>query len=381
MAGDTSQATAAKRKKIQADLMAAQAELENSYYDHSLSSREEALDKELESFRESKEKEIANWEEYLKNVDTVVADSLNYVKGQTESIYSTLTGLGQQYGLSLSENITTPWSEGSIAVDNYSTKFETACSSWTTQLDNIATHWRTVQAEAEAAAASQLRALNQQVNNTQGAGASRNPPTSNNNQPQRRLPAQQQPSLAKGSSVTVKTTATHFSRDGGRGTKMMSFVPGGTYTVYQVAGNEVLIGRNGTYTGWVYKQDLVGFSKGGIVKKDDLYNVAELGDELQIMADGNGRVSYMRTNSGVLSAPLTERLMDIATNPESLFENFKTNMKVPNIVSNNMGITMQIDKVVNIEHADSTSIPEIKKAVNDQLEAYQAKLNRALKRA
>ena len=73
----------------------------------------------------------------------------------------------------------------------------------------------------------------------------------------------QTPALSAGSSVTVKTTATHFSRDGGNGTKMKSFVPGSTYSVMQVSGNEVLIGRSGTATGWVNKTDLVGFNTGG----------------------------------------------------------------------------------------------------------------------
>ena len=73
------------------------------------------------------------------------------------------------------------------------------------------------------------------------------------------------PSLSVGGPVIVKTTATHFTRDGGNGTKMKSFVPGGTYSVMQIQGNEVLIGRGGVATGWVKKTDLdlVGFDTGG----------------------------------------------------------------------------------------------------------------------
>ena len=71
------------------------------------------------------------------------------------------------------------------------------------------------------------------------------------------------PSLAKGSSVTVKTSATRFTRDGGNGTRMQSWVPGSTFTVMGTSGNEVLIGRGGVYTGWVAKNDLEGFFTGG----------------------------------------------------------------------------------------------------------------------
>ena len=91
------------------------------------------------------------------------------------------------------------------------------------------------------------------------------PPTEPTN-PEPKVPEPTTPStpdLNKGDSVTVKTTATHFTRDGGNGTRMMSFVPGGTYSVMSIDGNEVLIGRDGVVTGWVKKTDLVGFDTGG----------------------------------------------------------------------------------------------------------------------
>ena len=72
------------------------------------------------------------------------------------------------------------------------------------------------------------------------------------------------PTPQKGSSVTVKTTATNFGSKSNN-IRMKSFVPGGKYTVYGNSGGQVLIGRNGVYTGWVNQKDLVGYSKGGMV--------------------------------------------------------------------------------------------------------------------
>jgi hypothetical protein len=57
-----------------------------------------------------------------------------------------------------------------------------------------------------------------------------------------------QPSLVDGSKVTVKKTARHFSRDGGNGTKMQDWVPGYTFTVIDIDGNEVLIGKGNSYS-------------------------------------------------------------------------------------------------------------------------------------
>lgn len=102
------------------------------------------------------------------------------------------------------------------------------------------------------------------------------------------------PSLAGGSSVTVKTTATHFSRDGGNGTRMKSFVPGGTYSVMQVSGNEVLIGRGGVATGWVNKTDLVGFNTGGYT-----------GD----WADNSGRLAFLHKKELILNEKDTKNIL------------------------------------------------------------------------
>lgn len=70
------------------------------------------------------------------------------------------------------------------------------------------------------------------------------------------------PSIGVGTKVTVKTTAKTFAS----GVGMASWVPGSSFEVFQLRGNEVLIGdrnRSGVYTGWVRKTDLEGFDTGG----------------------------------------------------------------------------------------------------------------------
>lgn len=70
------------------------------------------------------------------------------------------------------------------------------------------------------------------------------------------------PSIGVGTKVTVKTTAKTFAS----GVGMASWVPGSSFEVFQLRGDEVLIGdrnRSGVYTGWVRKTDLEGFDTGG----------------------------------------------------------------------------------------------------------------------
>lgn len=388
MAGDTTAATTAKRKQLEAELLDAQKALEESYYDHSISSRQEALDKEYSSFEEEKNKEIENWEEYLKNVDTVVADSLNYVKGQTESIYSTLTGLGQQYGLSLSENITTPWSEGSIAVDNYSTKFETACSAWTTQLDNIASHWKTVQAEAEAAAASQLKALNQQVTDTQGAGTNSNPPTSNNNIQQQQKPVEQPKPAAKAITVGGKINAGSariYANSYGGGGGRQYFTSDPIYTVLKEQNGYLLVRHHSLssgYTGWFKKSDVKAYAQGTLgTKKNGFSLIDELGDELVLRAGADGKLSYLTKGTGVVPADITEKIIDIATDPIGTLSDMMPKTQLPSVETKDFNFEFNFDSLLHVDNASQDSIPALKKMIRSEFNQMLSGVNSKLKRA
>ena len=164
-----------------------------------------------------------------------------------------------------------------------------------TQAANAILNTRKVEADVEAEKAAQEAAAQQQAADEAAAAAQTQAAT-------------QQPSLTSGSSVTVKTTATHFSRDGGSGTRMKSFVPGSTYSVMQVSGNEILIGRGGVATGWVNKTDLVGFNTGGYT-----------GD----WADNSGRLAFIHKKELILNSQDTKNILqavDIVRSIDGIME-------------------------------------------------------------
>ena len=164
-----------------------------------------------------------------------------------------------------------------------------------TQAANAILNTRKVEADVEAEKAAQEAAAQQQAADEAAAAA-------------QTQAAAQQPSLTSGSSVTVKTTATHFSRDGGSGTRMKSFVPGSTYSVMQVSGNEILIGRGGVATGWVNKTDLVGFNTGGYT-----------GD----WADNSGRLAFIHKKELILNSQDTKNILqavDIVRSIDGIME-------------------------------------------------------------
>lgn len=379
IAGDNSASAIARRKKLEAELTSAQEELDELYYNHSIEKQQDALDDQAESYQDEKEKEMEALDEYLKNVEQVIADSFATITGNTEAVAETLRGIADEYGINLSEAITNPWEQGVIAIGTYQDQLDTSMSAFTAQLDAIKKQLLDLQAEADNTARHLIDATNQKANKT--SSATYTPPTpSTPSQPS----APQKPAApSNGSSVTVKKSATNFTRDGGNGTRMQSWVPGSTFTVYQVSGSEVLIGRNGQYTGWVRLSDLEGYAKG--IKKvpnNQLAITDELGlEELVLHAGDNGRLQYLSKGSSVIPADITDNLMKLGSlDPKDVLDRNRPKIGAPYIVNNSIELNMSFGNMINIEHADKDSIPEIKDVVKAQLDSYMKNINSSLKK-
>lgn len=380
ISGDNSAAAVAKRKKLQAELAAAQEELDELYYSHNVEQQQDALDKNLEDYQDEKDKEMEKLDEYLKNVEQVIADSFATITGNTETVAETLKGIADEYGINLSEAITSPWEQGSIAIGTYQEQLDTSISAFTQQLEGIKQKLIDLQTEADKTARSLVEATNQQAKDT--SSATYTPPTPSSTPSTPSTPSKPAaPSV--GSSVTVKKSATNFSRDGGNGTRMQSWVPGTTFTVYQTTGSEVLIGRNGGYTGWVRLSDIEGYRLGvNGVKKNQLAITDEDGlEELVLHAGVNGKLQYLSKGSSVIPSDITENLMELGQlDPRQVLERNMPKIGAPYIVNNNTEINMQIAEVVHIDHADSGSISDISKAVQKQMDSYMKNINSSLKR-
>ena len=402
LSGDNSASAVAQRKKLEAELAEANAELQDHYYDRSISDRQEALDKELESFKESKDEEMEALDKYLEDVEKVVTDSLNIVQANATEIGKTLTDQTKEYNLTVSDAVLDPWRDGALAIDDYTTKFGDSISSTTTQLESMRSKWHEISEE--------MRLANIEADKYYKAGTSKAPSvgeinaenegyitarpeepkkpatnsSSNSSKPANNSSASKAPPKT-GSSVKVKKSATHFgSKSGSK--KMASFVPGGSYTVYQTSGSgnnmQLLIGRNGSYTGWVNLKDIQGYSRGAkSVNKDQLAFIDELGEELQFVPGKNGRLEYIKKGTGIIPSDLTERLMDLAMNPQEVLDRNRPQIGPTHITNNNeINIDMHIAEVVHIDEVTNDTIPDLTKAINKQMESYMGKLNNSLKK-
>ena len=392
MAGDDSQAAAAKRKKIEADLMAAQKSLEESYYSHSMSAREEALDQEFADFEESKNKEIESWENWLENTESIVLESLEYVKNNTNEVFTTLKQLGNDYNLTMSTELTTPWQNGSNAIDSYSQNFGTAVSNFTSQLDGIVVHWNSVTTAAEQAAKAQAAALQAQYNKTASTVPSTttgsNNTSNNTDKPVNNTPVVNpkpaQKAITTGSKVKVASTDHIYSSPGVDAGKQyyrndpVYIILGELNGYYKVRYHKLSSG----VTGWFPKSRVSAYAKGTLgTKRDELALIDELGEELVLRADGSGKLSYLTKGSSVIPANITEKLMNIALDPTSILEDALPGAKVPNIETKDFNFAFNFDSLLHVDNATNDSIPALKKMIRSEFNDMMTQVNNRLKRA
>ena len=359
---------------MQAELAEAQAEMDDMWYEHSIEEQQKALDESLENYKENKEDEKEALEEWLEEEEKVIQESFDLFNSNVGVVSSVLSAFEEEHGIKLSEAVTDPWKSGIDAMEAYRQK-----------LAEMKQEQESAKQNAEDTADDIVESLDKPQTSTSTTSPTGNqqgtskPTTSTTNSGSSNT-AKSPP--ANGSTVTVKSSATNFSRDGGNGTQMQSWVPGSSFTVYGSDSDEVLIGKNGGYTGWVKLSDIEGYYKGTTGVKDDEWAFTdELGPELTLHAGPNGRLQYLTKGSGVVTADLTKRLMEWGElDPSQVLKNSAPKLGAPHITTNNMEINLQINEVVHIDHADSNSIQDITSAVQKQMDQYMKNVNQSLKR-
>lgn len=392
MDGDNTAATVAKKKQLEAQLVEAQKALEESHYSHSMTARQEALDKEFSDFEEEKNKEIEKWEEWLKNTEGVVGEALEYVKKNTADVYTTLTGLGTQYGLTMSTELTTPWQSGEMAIDSYSTTFELATSTFTGLLEGIKTHWDDIAEAAELAAKAQANALKSEYKTTVGKidDANNGAGVVNN------TPAQQTPTtpstpatnttqtITVGSKVKVSSSDNIYSSPGVSAGRQyykndpVYIVTGESNGYYKVRHHTLSSG----VTGWFPKSKVSAYAKGtNKIREDQIALLNELGPELQLVAGKNGTLDYVKYGTSIIPSDISEKLIGLAVDPTSIFDGMRTDIKAPSIETKDFNYEFNFDSLLHVDNASNDSIPALQKMIRSEFNTMMSQVNNKIKRS
>lgn len=107
---DSSDTAQAEKKRLENELQSYREELEEYQYNHSIEMQEEALDKELEAFKDEKEEELKAYEEkldkqleeindFIKSESKLRQEALKLIEGKNRELYDRLLAWNKEYGV------------------------------------------------------------------------------------------------------------------------------------------------------------------------------------------------------------------------------------------------------------------------------------------
>ena len=410
LAGDNSASAKAKRAQLEAELLDAQADLEETYYDRSVSNQQEALDKELESFEDAKNDEMEGWDEYLENTNKVVADSLDVVKANTNAIYQELQTMGQEYGLSITESLISPWKEGENAIQAFSEKFGLAMSATVDELKKLELEFMETMEKIEKSGSTSVGTVKNNATGYQSAEYK---------------PPKQEESSGGGSSSGSssgnsgggdsggksypygKASETSGNiKEGARGNQVKAIQYALNQLGYGNSGTKSVDGKFGSGTKSAVRafQKAMGISADGIVGKntrakfrakgykfgttgvdtDQFAWIDEMGLEEIVLHAQDGKLAYLTKGSAVLPHSISENLMKLGQlDPQYMLDINRPQASVsPTIINNTMELSVDnsVGTLISIENFDGNNPDEITKVVNKALEQHTKNLNNALRK-
>ena len=254
------------------------------------------------------------------------------------------------YGDGIDRSITEKWEAAYEALNRYNSLLD---DDYGMKLDNMTGYNK---GKYETAAEREAREAQE------AAAAAKKQATQKPTQKPAQKPAQKPKSGPnRGDKVTIKKSATHFSSQSGNA-KMASHVPGGKYTVYQVKGNQVLIGVNGEYTGWVWKSDIQGYATGTPYAKGGIANIDEKGLELILGSPDKGRYKFLNDGDKVFNAKASEFLYKWANQPGEVLSSMIKSLSAASSVSIASPCNITVGDVVINGSADEKTVGELRRA-------------------
>ena len=289
-------AWAQKRKlELTEELTDAEKDLADFEKENALDKALDAIDEAYNSQEAQLQREMDALDEKLNDPNALFNQALEDIKNNSKNqLYYQMLMYNRQYGDGNDETVKKLWEDTYGALNDYEKLFGKL--------------YKGVDLKNETGVKDDKGWDDEKVSGTNPDNKPKDPPKTTTTTTTTQSTA---PSLSSGSTVTIKKTATHFGSKS-KGVKMASFVPGGSYTVYQTSGNQVLIGRNGVYTGWVNKSDIVGYASGTKHATAGLHELFEQGDEYIFSASDGSRYRMFSGGEKVLNAKATEFLYNFA---------------------------------------------------------------------
>ena len=292
--------------------------------------------------------------------------------------------MGQEYSLSITEALTSPWKDGEYAIQSFSEQFGVSMSATVEELTELELQFKETMLEIEQAG---VDAANTVKENAQGYTEAKK------SEPKKEESKKKDDSSQK---KEEKKTIKVGGKINAKGAKIYDYAgdKSGSKQYYSKDPIYVVLGEKSGYlkvrhhksksgvTGWFKKGDVKALASGTKkLEESGVINVDELGEELILRAH-NGRLTYMEKGSGVVPADLTSNLMKWGTlDPSNMLDqNRPTIAPSKSVVNTEINLDCSVGTLVNIEHCDQKTLPDVEKLINKAFEKHMQNLNNSLKR-
>lgn len=442
LSGSTAAEDVAERKRLEAQLVEQKGSLNDTYYDHSMSAQQNALDEEGRYFEEAQQRRIESLEAMLENTEELIVNSMMDVMLNADTVHNTLNEQADIYGVTLSKELTQPWLDASAQAiawrdelkkdmtegewasmigeggaitafsngvatklggswDTAKTKakaysdfltsaelkknFSGAITTFVSYLQDIVDKWNEIRNAAVAATA--VTPTVPSGGYTGGGDDGGNP-----------VPAPT-PTPPKKEAPTVKLRGLmQTSREMILGSK--SFVDENTETIngvkyyrdsktgyyYKISDlNSKRKYDGGRTTGWAIPKGTWFYTKHAKgtpgTTKDEwaITDEPQFGDELVLVPGKDGNLSFMRKGTGVVPADMTQKLFELAQIPTSDLMRKNMTAIVPNITKNEFKNEFNFDSLVHVDHCDQNTLKDLERMVDNKINQFGKQMNYALK--
>lgn len=341
-----------RRLELEESLSDAKKDLNDFERDEELDKAEKMYDDLEEMQTQYYEKQIEAIEDYLDNAYELRRQAIEDLQNGNAQLYQEMIEYNRQYGDSIDSSISKKWEAAYEALNRYNSLLD---DDYGMKLDNMTGYNKgkyETAAEREARERATQRTSAKDAAQTIAKNAGKSSGSSNTSR---------KSGPNRGDKVTIKKSATHFSSQSGNA-KMASHVPGGKYTVYQVKGNQVLIGVNGAYTGWVWKSDIQGYATGTPYAKGGIANIDEKGLELILGSPDKGRYKFLNDGDKVFNAKASEFLYKWANQPGEVLSSMIKSLSAASSVSIASPCNITVGDVVINGSADEKTVGELRRA-------------------
>ena len=305
-------------------------------------------------------------------------------------MYQTLQDLGNEYGLSITDSLTSPWAEGESAIQSYSEQFGITMSATVEELLAMVTEFQESMLDIEQAGTNAVNNVHGNIESYTAATyqgpttESTNESTNENSNNSQSSSSESTADISVGSRINAKNAKIYDSAGDKTGERQyyrddpIYIVLGEKNDRYKVRHHKSKSG----VAGWFKKSDVEAYAKGTLgVDKNQLALIDELGEELVMHAGENGKLTFLSKGSSVVPHDITENLMQLGElNPQDVLDRSRPVISAPHITNNNIEVTMEFGEVVHIDTVTNDTIPNLTKAIEKQMDKYMKNINNNIRK-